>query len=375
MAEPIGSGTALISPSDPNCIVKYRSTAAWTCNRSRAPNGQSLGPVGLCFEAILDHGSVIYYARSTTQLVEGVVGGISEAAERRRLAMDTSKSPVIQPLLRLTNKTTSWASLNSIHTSSVNESVENSCEISENLPSFFRGCDDFFQKTVVYENGLRFIRGTCGSETLHERNFDSLESNQPTYSNSCDSGMFVDMDKRSDRTIDADPSAWSDLGIDVNQEEPAYSVPSSVRPLEIESTILKTSDFESPSDDIFDSEIKQNPIYMELEPPKSFTDFSAAFSGPQSVPFVDPPKTFKEPQTTPLVKGTVVKKVSKYKSSAEKRMIMCVEKTNREVFEKPCPIRMVYRRQSQRRLQSRKRVERVVPRLTQLCVQVLISEK
>lgn len=266
---------------------------------------------------------------------EPVVREISEAAE-----MDGLRSPVVQPLIRLTSKTTSWASLSdntgNRSIDDQNSDVEERCE---SLPplKLFTGCDFSFQKTVVYENGLRFVRRNCGSEISP---FDSIRR---AHSSSGDSGLFVDMDKRSDRTNDGTFSVCSDLGMD---EEPAYSVPTCARPLE--SVVTDDGELLAGSD----STSSESPIYMELEPPKDLEE------PPRLVPMRRPPLRNKP---------NII-------SSAEKRMMMSVEKTNREVFEKPCSIRMVYRRHSQRRLLSRKRVERVVPRLTQLCVQILINQ-
>lgn len=265
--------------------------------------------------------------------------------------MEGIKSPVIQPLIRITGKTTSWASL-SCH--SDNDLISddpgrplvdiNACE---SLPPlhFLSGCDYSFQKTVVYENGLRFVRKNCGSENFTDDPFDSIRR---AHSTSGDSGMFVDMDKRSDRTNECALSMCSDLGMD-DQLEPPYSVPACVRPVEplaakIEPTEVLSVDSESVK--------SESPIYMELEPPTTVHDFPKLVS----------------------LRRTSVRKVPKNTSTAERRMRMSVEKTNREVFEKPCTIRMVYRRHSQRRLMSQKRVVRLVPRLSQLCVQVLINE-
>lgn len=278
--------------------------------------------------------------------------------------MEDTKTPVIQPLLRL-QSTTSWAS--------PRPSSPDTHSLPPITSSIFRGCEFAYQKTVVYENGLRFVRKSYQPEHFPAKSLDWLG---PTYANSCDSGMFADMDKRSDRTFDGNFSVCSDPGID---EEPAYSVPGSVRPLEVDVTIRDCDQVQDVLSEVFECGQVNNPIYMELEPLRSFinpppiySEMSEIYSEPP-VESVESPTTYKEPPKPTPVKGAVVKKVTKYKSSAERRM-MSVEKTNREVFEKPCPIRMVYRRQSQRRLQSRARVERVVPRLTQLCVQVLISE-
>lgn len=277
------------------------------------------------------------------------------------MEMEEAKTPVIQPLLRIQGKTTSWASLS--------PSSSETHSLPPITSSIFRGCEFAYQKTVVYENGLRFVRRSYEPEHFPGKSLDWLG---PTYANSCDSGMFADMDKRSDRTLDGNFSLYSDPGMD----EPAYSVPGSVRPLEVDVTIRDCDEVQDVICDVFESGQVDNPIYMELEPLRSFINPTPIYSESSEIysePPVEPPTTYKEPPKPVAVKGAVVKKVVKYKSSAEQRM-MSVEKTNREVFEKPCPIRMVYRRQSQRRLQSKGRVERVVPRLTQLCVQVLISE-
>lgn len=280
------------------------------------------------------------------------------------------RSPVIEPLIRVTGKTTSWASLSSRGDNDLISDLGCSSPVSDSGDSVsplgvFRGCEFAFQKTVVYENGLRFIRRNLGSDHFLERHLESLDLHQPTYANSSDSGMFVEMDKRSDRTIDGNFSLCSDLGIDVNLEEPAYSVPSCIRPLGIEGPVLEGdssehSDGENKVENVFQSDTVDNPIYMELEPPRSEV-------------YSEPPVC--KPLREPPVKGAVVRKAPRpmLRSTAERRMLLSVEKT-KEAFEKPSPIRMVYRRHSQRRLQSSKRQERLVPRLSQLCVQVLISQ-
>lgn len=299
------------------------------------------------------------------------------------------RSPVIEPLIRVTGKTTSWASLSSrgdndlisdLGCSSPEDNLlVRQCETNSEsgdsvapLGGVFQGCEFGFQKTVVYENGLRFIRKNLGSDHFLERHLESLDLNQPTYANSSDSGMFVDMDKRSDRTIDGNFSLCSDLGIDVNvnQEEPAYSVPSCIRPSGIEESTLTGDSSDNPEEEnkvnnVFQSDSVDNPIYMELEPPKSYRAPSEVYSEPP------PTRTLREAP----VKGALVRRTPRpmLRSTAERRMLLSVEKTKAE-FEKPSPIRMVYRRHSQRRLQSSKRQERLVPRLSQLCVQVLISQ-
>lgn len=309
-----------------------------------------------------------------------VVREISETEDVRAQRASEMEGPgprsrVIEPLIRVTGKTTSWASLSSRSDNDLISDLGCSSPVSESGDSVsplgvFRGCEFAFQKTVVYENGLRFIRRNLGSDHFLERHLESLDLHQPTYANSSDSGMFVEMDKRSDRTIDGNFSLCSDLGIDVNPEEPAYSVPSCVRPLGIEGPIhegdsSEHSYGESKVKNVFESDSVDNPIYMELEPPGFSREPSEVYSEPP------PSKPLKEAP----VKGAVVRKAPRpmMRSTAERRMLLSVEKT-KEAFEKPSPIRMVYRRHSQRRLQSSKRQERLVPRLSQLCVQVLISQ-
>lgn len=283
------------------------------------------------------------------------------------------RSPVVEPLIRVTGKTTSWASLSSRGDNDLISDLGCSSPVSDESGDsvsplgVFRGCEFAFQKTVVYENGLRFIRRNLGSDHFLERHLESLDLHQPTYANSSDSGMFVEMDKQSDRTVDGNFSLCSDLGIDVSQEESAYSVPSCIRPLGLEGPILEddSSESENKVKNVFQSEPVDNPIYMELEPLRSLKEPPEVYSEPP------PCKPLKEPP----VKGAVVRRAPRpmLRSTAERRMLLSVEKT-KEAFEKPSPIRMVYRRHSQRRLQSSKRQERLVPRLSQLCVQVLISQ-
>lgn len=230
----------------------------------------------------------------------------------------------------------------------------------------YRG-DFSYQKTVVYENGLRLIKGSY----FPGRKFDSLDckrnfENYYSKTNSLDSGMFLD-DRRSDRTATTSTGVEMDFSVcsDFCVEEPGYSVPCS-RPIEVsECPSLPFTPYQMLENDSSNSEksatqsdklLHDNPIYMELEPPKPLERSSNSLKS-----------------CCKDTKCSVRTGIRKVTSSAEKRML-CVEKTNREVFEKPCPIRMVYRRHSQRRLMSRKRVERIVPRLTQLCVQVLIEQ-